>query len=47
MLANADFKGKLSTQYTPETLHDFMHAKVTVADNTVFGGSFNLSARAR
>ena len=43
VLANADFKGKRSTQYTPETPHDFMHAKVTVADDTVFAGSFNLS----
>ena len=25
------------------TVHDFMHAKVTVCDDTVFVGSFNLS----
>jgi phosphatidylserine/phosphatidylglycerophosphate/cardiolipin synthase-like enzyme len=43
VLANGDFKGKSSTQWTPETPHDFMHAKVTVADDTVFAGSFNLS----
>ena len=43
VLANADFKGKPSTQWTPETPHDFMHAKVTVADDWVFAGSFNLS----
>jgi phosphatidylserine/phosphatidylglycerophosphate/cardiolipin synthase-like enzyme len=43
VLENADFKGKRSTQYAPETPHDFMHAKVTVADDTVFAGSFNLS----
>jgi phosphatidylserine/phosphatidylglycerophosphate/cardiolipin synthase-like enzyme len=43
VLQNADFKGKRSTQYTPETPHDFMHAKVTVADDVVFAGSFNLS----
>jgi phosphatidylserine/phosphatidylglycerophosphate/cardiolipin synthase-like enzyme len=43
VLTNADFKGKLSTKYSPETPHDFMHAKVTVADDTVFAGSFNLS----
>jgi phosphatidylserine/phosphatidylglycerophosphate/cardiolipin synthase-like enzyme len=43
VLANADFKGKPSTKYTPETPHDFMHAKVTVADDVVFAGSFNLS----
>jgi phosphatidylserine/phosphatidylglycerophosphate/cardiolipin synthase-like enzyme len=43
VLAKGDFKGKRSTQWTPETPHDFMHAKVTVADDTVFAGSFNLS----
>jgi phosphatidylserine/phosphatidylglycerophosphate/cardiolipin synthase-like enzyme len=43
VFANADFKGKPSTQWTPETPHDFMHAKVTVADDVVFAGSFNLS----
>jgi phosphatidylserine/phosphatidylglycerophosphate/cardiolipin synthase-like enzyme len=43
VLRNADFKGKRSTQYAPETPHDFMHAKVTVTDDVVFAGSFNLS----
>ena len=37
------FSGKNSTPWAPGTLHDFMHAKVTVADDTVFVGSFNLS----
>ena len=38
------FTGKRSTPWQPEgSLHDFMHAKVTVADDTVFVGSFNLS----
>jgi phosphatidylserine/phosphatidylglycerophosphate/cardiolipin synthase-like enzyme len=38
------FTGKLSTPWQPEgSLHDFMHAKVTVADDIVFAGSFNLS----
>ena len=37
------FSGKRSTPWGPETVHDFMHAKVTVADDTVFVGSFNLS----
>jgi phosphatidylserine/phosphatidylglycerophosphate/cardiolipin synthase-like enzyme len=40
---HADFKGKPSTPYGPDTPHDFMHAKVTVTDDTVFCGSFNLS----
>ena len=37
------FSGKRSTPWGEGTLHDFMHAKVTVADDTVFTGSFNLS----
>ena len=40
---HAEFSGKPSTPYTPESIHDFMHAKVTVADDVVFAGSFNLS----
>jgi phosphatidylserine/phosphatidylglycerophosphate/cardiolipin synthase-like enzyme len=40
----APFSGKPSTPYDPAgSLHDFMHAKVTVADDVVFAGSFNLS----
>jgi phosphatidylserine/phosphatidylglycerophosphate/cardiolipin synthase-like enzyme len=42
-LTRAPFTGKHSTPYTPESVHDFMHAKVTVADDTAFVGSFNLS----
>ncbi len=43
VLEHADFRGKPSTRYSPETPHDFMHAKVTVADDWIFAGSFNLS----
>jgi phosphatidylserine/phosphatidylglycerophosphate/cardiolipin synthase-like enzyme len=40
----APFSGKPSTPWEPEgTPHDFMHAKVTIADEVVFTGSFNLS----
>ena len=39
----AAFHGKRSTPYAPGAVHDYMHAKVTVADDTVFLGSFNLS----
>jgi phosphatidylserine/phosphatidylglycerophosphate/cardiolipin synthase-like enzyme len=40
----APFSGKPSTPWQPTGgLHDFMHAKLTVADDTVFIGSFNLS----
>ena len=43
VLEQADFRGKPSVPWTPESIHDFMHAKVTVADDVVFAGSFNLS----
>ena len=40
----APFSGKRSTPWEPTgSVHDFMHAKVTVADDVVFAGSFNLS----
>ena len=42
-LTRAPFSGKRSTPYGPGTVHDYMHAKVTVADDRVFVGSFNLS----
>jgi phosphatidylserine/phosphatidylglycerophosphate/cardiolipin synthase-like enzyme len=38
------FAGKRSTPYAPGSVHDFMHAKVVVADDSVFVGSYNLSA---
>ena len=34
---------KKSTPYAPDSLHDFMHAKMIVADNWVITGSFNAS----
>jgi phosphatidylserine/phosphatidylglycerophosphate/cardiolipin synthase-like enzyme len=37
------FTGKVSTPYGDGTVHDFMHAKVCVCDDTAFVGSFNLS----
>ena len=43
VLQNAPFTGKRSTPYGPGTVHDYMHAKVTVADDRVFVGSYNLS----
>jgi phosphatidylserine/phosphatidylglycerophosphate/cardiolipin synthase-like enzyme len=43
-LGKLPFSAKPSTPWTPDSeLHDFMHAKVTVADDVVFLGSFNLS----
>jgi phosphatidylserine/phosphatidylglycerophosphate/cardiolipin synthase-like enzyme len=44
LLSKLPFSAKPSTPWTPElAVHDFMHAKVTVADEVVFIGSFNLS----
>jgi phosphatidylserine/phosphatidylglycerophosphate/cardiolipin synthase-like enzyme len=37
------FTGKESTPYGEGSVHDFMHAKVCVCDDTAFVGSFNLS----
>ena len=42
-LEAARFAGKPSTKWAPDTVHDFMHAKITVADDVSFIGSFNLS----
>ena len=43
-LGKLPFSAKPSTPWTPDSeVHDFMHAKVTVADDVVFLGSFNLS----
>jgi phosphatidylserine/phosphatidylglycerophosphate/cardiolipin synthase-like enzyme len=40
----APFSAKPSTPWQPDgSLQNFMHAKVTVADDTVFFGSYNLS----
>ena len=37
------FAAKRSTPYGSGSVHDFMHAKLVVADDVVFTGSFNLS----
>ncbi len=42
-LSKLPFAAKPSTPWSPGTVHDFMHAKMTVADDVVFLGSFNLS----
>jgi phosphatidylserine/phosphatidylglycerophosphate/cardiolipin synthase-like enzyme len=43
ILEGAPWSGKASVPWAPESVHDFMHAKVVVADDTTFVGSFNLS----
>lgn len=37
------FGAKRSTPYATGSVHDFMHAKIVVADDYVYAGSFNLS----
>ena len=37
------FGAKRSTPYAKGSVHDFMHAKILVADQYVYAGSFNLS----
>jgi phosphatidylserine/phosphatidylglycerophosphate/cardiolipin synthase-like enzyme len=39
----APFSAKHSTPYGAGPVHDFMHAKLTVVDDVIFAGSFNLS----
>jgi phosphatidylserine/phosphatidylglycerophosphate/cardiolipin synthase-like enzyme len=41
--AGMTWGAKRSAPYRPGSVHDFMHAKCLVADDTVFAGSFNLS----
>jgi phosphatidylserine/phosphatidylglycerophosphate/cardiolipin synthase-like enzyme len=43
IVEGAEFSGKVSTPWSPTTVHDFMHAKVVVADDVAFVGSFNFS----
>ena len=43
VLDGLQFGGKRSTPWSPESTHDFMHAKTSVIDDVVFIGSYNLS----
>ena len=43
IIAAVHFGGKRSTPYAKGSVHDFMHAKILVADDYVYIGSFNLS----
>ena len=43
IIAGARFGSKRSTPYAKGSVHDFMHAKILVADDYVYTGSFNLS----
>ena len=46
IIARAGLVGKNSTPYTPTGVHDFMHNKVLVIDDTVITGSYNFSRSA-
>jgi phosphatidylserine/phosphatidylglycerophosphate/cardiolipin synthase-like enzyme len=43
IVAAVHFGAKRSTPYAIGSVHDFMHAKILVADDYVYAGSFNLS----
>lgn len=43
LIQHTPWSGKHSTPWTPDSVHDYMHAKIVVADDAVFFGSFNLS----
>lgn len=47
IVARAGLIGKISTPYSPTTIHDFMHDKVLVVDDTVITGSYNFSRSAQ
>ena len=41
--AGLPFASKVTTPYAPGSVRDYMHAKITVVDDTVLTGSYNLS----
>lgn len=43
LTSSVHFGAKRSTPYAKGSVHDFMHAKILVADDYVYAGSFNLS----
>jgi phosphatidylserine/phosphatidylglycerophosphate/cardiolipin synthase-like enzyme len=43
VIASGHFGSKRSTPYAKGSVHDFMHAKILVADDYLYVGSFNLS----
>jgi phosphatidylserine/phosphatidylglycerophosphate/cardiolipin synthase-like enzyme len=46
IVARAGLVGKNSTPYTPTSVHDFMHNKALVVDDSVITGSYNFSRSA-
>lgn len=47
IILRAGLVGKNSARYTPSGVHDFMHNKVLVIDDTVVTGSYNFSRSAQ
>jgi phosphatidylserine/phosphatidylglycerophosphate/cardiolipin synthase-like enzyme len=47
IISRGDLAGKNSTPYSPTSVHDFMHNKVLVIDDTVITGSYNFSRSAQ
>ncbi len=47
IISGANLVGKNSTPYTPTSVHDFMHNKVLVIDDSVITGSYNFSRSAQ
>lgn len=43
IVQTAGFASKRSTPYSPRSVHDYMHVKILVTDDTVFTGSYNFS----
>lgn len=43
IVEGAGLVGKNSTPYSPTSIHDFMHSKTLVVDDTVITGSYNFS----
>jgi phosphatidylserine/phosphatidylglycerophosphate/cardiolipin synthase-like enzyme len=46
IVARAGLAGKNSTPFTPTSVHDFLHDKILVVDDTVITGSYNFSRSA-
>lgn len=46
IVAQAGLVGKKSTPYTPRSIHDFLHDKILIVDDTVITGSYNFSRSA-
>jgi phosphatidylserine/phosphatidylglycerophosphate/cardiolipin synthase-like enzyme len=42
-MARLPAASKVSTPYGPDTVHDFMHAKLVISDDVVLTGSYNIS----